>query len=153
MKKMIKVIMIFSMLLALCSCSKKIKIYDAADGDKFLESIDKLSKSMEHDYGLIDLRDFEMDYTKGHFFGFNSYDLENGNMDELKKYIESIYHKEKMLFIIDKNGDKVESVAKELKKIGYKRINIYLGGYEKLNSFNYNEKYFRVVTGKEGCNC
>ncbi len=151
--KSVWVIGLLFICITLSSCVKKIKEYDSDEGTSFLEEIKGYAKRNEHDYVLIDLRDLENEYTKGHFYGFTSYDLANGSLDEFSKFVLSMYHTEKTIFIIDKDGSLVNSAATALKKAGYKKIRIYLGGYSKLNEYNENETYFRVVIGKDGCNC
>lgn len=156
MKKINKILIflfLFLLMFFITSCSKKIKTYESDNGIAFLEKIKEYSLKNEHDYVLIDVRDLDEEYAKGHFFGFTNYDLSKGNLDEFGNFVESMYNKEKTMFIIDRDGTFVESVSQKLKKIGYKKIYVYLGGYEKLNEYNVDETYIRVVTGKEGCNC
>ncbi len=151
--KNVWIIGLLFIVITLSSCVKKIQEYDSDEGTNFLEKIKEYAKRNEHDYVLIDLRNLEEEYAKGHFYGFTSYDLAQGSLDEFSNFVLSMYHKEKTIFIIDKDGSLVHSAASVLKKAGYKKIHIYLGGYSKLKEYNENETYFREVFGKDGCNC
>lgn len=157
MKKTVKTLSIICLLmlnlLALNSCSKKIKSYDSLEGVAFLEKINEFSKALDHNYVLLDLRKLDEEYALGHFYGFTSYDLGTGNLDELESYMKGMHHLEKHIFIIDSDGSFVVDASTRLKKAGYKKIYVYLGGFEKLNEYNAHEKYFKVVTGKEDCAC
>lgn len=156
MKKISKIficLFLFLILFFMTSCRKKISKYELNEGISFLEKIKEYALKNEHDYVLIDLRQLDEEYAMGHFFGFTNYDLTRGNLDEFGAFVSNMYNPEKTVFIIDKDGNTVEQASQKLKQIGYKNIHIYLGGYEKLNTYNENENYFRIVTGKEDCNC
>lgn len=151
-------VMLECVMLLLCvggcaSCSKKIKTYEKTDGVAFLEEIQSLSKIVDHNYVLLDVRKLDEEYALGHFYGFTNYDLTKGNVDELVSYMKGMHHIEKHIFIIDRDGSLVQDASSSLKKAGYKKISIYLGGFETLKEYNTGETYFKIVTGKEDCAC
>ncbi len=153
---MTKIKVIFSMLLIcfLCGitgCKKQIQTFSSPQGKAFFEAIDQYSQKNEHNYVLLDLRKRDASYANGHFFGFMNYDIEQGSLEELGNHLQRMHHKKKTIFIIDEDGQAVEQVASYLASIGYRKIRVYLGGYQALLS--YNEQYFQVVTGLEDCDC
>ena len=71
--------------------------------------------------------------------------------DEFVYKISSMYSKDKVIFMIDSDGSVVEILQQALKEEGYKKIYIYLGGYQKL--LEKNDSDFVVVTGTDDCGC
>ena len=74
---------------------------------------------------MVDVRDLDNAFAKGHFRGFINYDIEKGNMDEFIYRIESMYSKDKTIFIIDEDGSWVQQLQQALKKAKYKKVIIY----------------------------
>ncbi|MCM1259996.1 MAG: rhodanese-like domain-containing protein [Prevotella sp.] len=150
MKVMLSIILM-GFLWGITGCQKQVKTYQSHQGKTFFEAIYQYSEKNEHNYVLLDIRKRDTSYANGHFFGFMNYDIEQGNLEELGRHLQSMHHQKKTIFIIDENGQDVEQVATYLASIGYRKIRIYLGGYTTLLS--YNEQYFQVVTGLEDCDC
>ena len=119
-------------LCGITGCKKQIQTFSSPQGKAFFEAIDQYSQKNEHNYVLLDL-------------------IEQGSLEELGNHLQMMHHKKKTIFIIDEDGQAVEQVASYLASIGYRKIRVYLGGYQALLS--YNEQYFQVVTGLEDCDC
>lgn len=135
----------------LSSCVvKKIKVYEESQAIKFLDETQKYTSTTRDDYVLLDLRDLNNSFAKEHFVGFINYDINNGSFEELMQKL-IIANKQDTIFIIDEKGKDVIKVAEYLKKCGYKKIIIYLGGYENLRKNNSN--YFTTRSGIEDCDC
>lgn len=135
----------------LSSCVvKKIKVYEENQAIKFLDETQKYTSTTRDDYVLLDLRDLNNSFAKEHFVGFINYDINNGSFEELMQKL-IIANKQDTIFIIDEKGKDVIRVAEYLKKCGYKKIIIYLGGYENLRKNNSN--YFTTRSGIEDCDC
>ena len=62
-----------------------------------------------------------------------------------------MYSKDKTIFIIDEDGSYVETLQSVLNTRGYKKVIIYLGGYERLKDENKND--FEIVNGIDDCGC
>lgn len=101
--------------------------------------------------GCIDLRDLNTDYATGHIKGFINYNYSNGNDDEFKYFVSSLYNKSTYIFLIDSNGEYVVHAAKVLKQEGYKHIIIYQRGYNDL--IGYAQNYLQIVEGIDDCGC
>ena len=152
MKNSSIIIVFLILLLTLSSCGKKnYMIYDEASSRKFINEIYDHIEKGKSDYCLIDVRDLNNSYASGHFKGFINYDIQNGTIDEFLYKIESMYSKDKTIFIIDEDGSKIEELMKELKNKGYKKIHGYTGGYNNLLKENNND--FEIVTGTDDCGC
>ena len=149
MKKISLIIVTIFSIFLLSSC-QKIKTYPSDDARLFIDEIYQHISQSKGDYALIDVRYLE-DYGNGHFKGVINYDIENGSEEEFLYKIESLYNKEKTLFLIDQDGQNVEALSLVLKKAGYKKIRIYLGGYENLVKVNQDD--FQIVTGIDDCGC
>ncbi len=150
--KKISFLFIFILLtLTLTSCKKEeYKSFKIGEEKEFIDQIYEYIDN-DKEYCLIDVRDLETEYAKGHFKGFINYSIEKGNIEEFTYKIESMYSVEKAIFIVDKDGTKVTDLMNALKNNGYKKIYIYLGGYNLLEEKNNND--FVVVTGKDDCGC
>lgn len=146
--KFIGILLIMILSCSLMSCKK---IYKENEARAFIDEIYEYIDSNKGNYGLIDVRPLDESYALGHFKGFINYDIEEGTINEFIYKIESLYTKEKALFLIDEDGSKVIALKDVLKEHGYKKVYIFLGGYEKLALENQND--FIVVTGKEDCGC
>ncbi len=152
MKKISFLILILLMIFSLTSCKKtEYKSYNIGEEKAFIDKIYSYIDKGDNNYLLIDVRSLNTDYANGHFRGFINYDIANGNIDEFVYRITSMYSKEKSIFIIDKDGSHVKSLMNALKEKKYKRIYIYLGGYDKLNSANQSD--FEIITGTNDCGC
>lgn len=151
MKKISFLLIIFIIIFSLTSCKKE--EYKTFGIGKEKQFIDQIYEYIDNDkeYCLIDLRDLETEYALGHFKGFINYSIEKGNTAEFVYKIKSMYSTNKTIFMIDKDGTKVEELMNALKDEGYPKIYIYLGGYEKLNESNNDD--FVIVTGKDDCGC
>lgn len=151
--KKISIIIIFLLgLLLFASCN--IKTYKTYEEDMAKEFIDEIYEYIDNgkaNYCLIDVRDLNTSYANGHFKGFINYDIKNGTIDEFLYKIESMYSKDKTIFIIDEDGSNIEELMNKLKDKGYKKIHGYLGGYNRLEEENNND--FEVVTGTDDCGC
>lgn len=149
--KVILSIMLMGFLCGITGCQKQIKTYQSYQGKAFFEEIYQYIEKNEHNYVLLDTRKRDASYANGHFFGFMNYDIEQGTLEELGHHLQSMHHRKKTIFIIDEDGQDVETIATYLSSIGYRKIRVYLGGYNTL--LPYNEQYFQVVTGLEDCDC
>ncbi len=147
MKKINLVLCLFIILLFITSCNKTFKKEKA---EVFIDEIYKCIESGKP-YCLIDVRKLNEEYAIGHFKGFINYDIENGSVSEFVYKIESMYSKDKTLFIIDKDGSQVSILKDALKKAGYHKINIYLGGYDELLKANHGD--FEIEVGIDNCGC
>lgn len=151
MRKISFLLILSIILLSLTSCKKEeYKKYTTNEEKDFINQIYKYIDNNK-EYCLIDVRDLETEYALGHFKGFINYSIEKGSVDEFVYKIKTMYSKEKAIFIIDKDGSKVEELMDALKNEGYPKIYIYLGGYEKLEQNNNDD--FIVVTGTDDCGC
>ena len=150
MKKINLIFVIVMMLLVISSCQKT-TVYQIGEERSFIDEIYKYIDSNKKNYCLVDVRDLDNAFAKGHFRGFINYDIEKGNMDEFIYRIESMYSKDKTIFIIVEDGSWVQQLQQALKKAKYKKVIIYLGGYQRLEKENQND--FEVVTGKDDCGC
>ena len=150
MKKINLIFVIVMMLLVISSCQKT-TVDQIGEERSFIDEIYKYIDSNKTNYCLVDVRDLDNAFAKGHFRGFINYDIEKGNMDEFIYRIESMYSKDKTIFIIDEDGSWVQQLQQALKKAKYKKVIIYLGGYQRLEKENQND--FEVVTGKDDCGC
>lgn len=152
MKKISFLICTLFMLFTLVSCRKQIyKSYDIGEEELFINEIYKCIDDNKNNYCLIDVRDLNNEYGLGHFRGFINYDINKGSADEFVYKISSMYSKDKIIFMIDSDGSVVEILQQALKEEGYKKIYIYLGGYQKL--LEKNDSDFVVVTGIDDCGC
>lgn len=151
MKKSSIILLVFLMLLSLSGCQKKYQSYSVGEERKFIEKIYEYIEEDENNYCLIDVRSLDESYAKGHFFGFINYDITRGNINEFVYKIESMYSKDKAIFMIDEDGSYVQKLMEALKEVKYKKIYIYEGGYSRL--LNANNDDFSVVTGKDDCGC
>lgn len=151
MKKSSIIILFFLMLLSLTSCQRNYQSFAIGEENKFIDKIYDYIEKNEHNYVLVDVRQLDEEYAKGHFFGFINYDIENGSIGEFVYKIESMYSKDKAIFIIDKDGSYVNELMQALKNKKYKKIYIYEGGYSRL--FDANNNDFTVVIGKDDCGC
>ena len=151
MKRISFLLIMLFILICLTSCKKEeYKKYNIGQEKEFINQIyDYIDNNKE--YCLIDVRDLETEYSTGHFKGFINYSIEKGNTSEFVYKIKSMYSKEKAIFIIDKDGSKVEELMAALKEEGYPKIYIYLGGYGNLEKNNNDD--FIVVTGTDDCGC
>lgn len=149
--KGIAIIFLLLLLCGLAGCKKQVTTYQATQGKAFFEEIYQYIEKNEHNYVLLDTRNRDNAYANGHFFGFMNYDIEQGSLEELGNHLQNMHHKKKTIFIIDEDGRNVEKIAAHLASIGYRKMSVYLGGYNTLLS--YNEQYFQVVTGLEDCDC
>lgn len=150
MKKISLLLMVILIGLCLCGCQKQYKTYSVGEERKFIDKIYEYIDK-DNDYCLIDVRNLDEEYAKGHFFGFINYDIKKGTLEEFKYKIESMYSKDFAIFIIDSDGTYVKSLQEVLKEVGYKKIYIYEGGYYKLSLENNDD--FSIVTGKDDCGC
>lgn len=151
MKKISFLIFVSVLLLCITSCKKKVyRIYNVGEEKEFIDQIYKYIDNNE-EYCLIDVRDLETEYAIGHFKGFINYNIGKGSTEEFVYKVKSMYSKEKAIFIIDKDGSKVETLMEVLKEEGYPKIYVYLGGYSILEQNNNND--FIIVTGTDDCGC
>lgn len=152
MKKISFVIILFICLLCLSSCKKsKYVTYNIGEEQKFFDQVYEFIDKENNNYCLVDVRELETSYASGHFRGFINYDIKNGSVDEFVYKMKSMYSLDKAIFIIDEDGTDVTTLMDALKDEGYKKIYIYLGGYQKLNEANNSD--FVVVTGTDDCGC
>ena len=121
MKKINLIFVIVMMLLVISSCQKT-TVYQIGEERSFIDEIYKYIDSNKKNYCLVDVRDLDNAFAKGHFRGFINYDIEKGNMDEFIYRIESMYSKDKTIFIIDEDGSWVQQLQQALKKAKYKVV-------------------------------
>lgn len=151
MKKLSIIVIILFCLFMCTSCKKEeFKQYVENEARSFIDEIYSYIDKKK-DYCLIDARSLNEDFASGHFRGFINYDIESGSLDEFSYKIESMYAKDTVIFIIDKDGSNINDLMIKLKEVGYKKIHGYLGGYEKLLKENKND--FDIVTGTDDCGC
>ncbi len=163
MKRISKILIILILLLTLTSC-KKIKSYNDSNGDKFIDEYYEYLADNKQGYVAIDLRKLEPDYANGHLNGFKSYQyqLTKNENEQEEKYIERIsntflkwielnYSKDLTIFLIDYDGSIVEKEIVNLEKIGYKKIYIYIDGYDTL--INHLNNKVEIKKGVEDCGC
>ena len=150
MKEISLIFVILILLVTISSC-KETTDYEIGEERAFIDAIYKYIDSNKKNYCLIDVRDLDEAFAKGHFRGFINYDIEKGNIDEFIYKIESMYSKDKAIFIIDEDGSWVQQLQQALKKVNYKTVIIYLGGYQRLEKANQND--FEIITGKDDCGC
>ena len=150
MKKISLLILIFISMFLFKKKKKKTN-YIVGEERAFIDKIYEYIEKKPKDYCLVDVRDLNEAYGMGHFRGFINYDIQNGNTDEFIYKIESMYSKDKTIFIIDEDGSYVETLQSVLNTRGYKKVIIYLGGYERLKDENKND--FEIVSGIDDCGC
>lgn len=148
--KKVSLIMLLGLVFFSSCVVKKIKVYEKSQILNFLDETKKYTSTTRNDYVLLDLRNLNDAYAIEHFVGFINYDINNGTLEELKQKL-IIANKTDTIFIIDENGDDVIEVAQYLKKCGYKKLIIYLGGFKNIKS-NAND-YFMIKSGIEDCAC
>ena len=98
MKKINLIFVIIMMLLVISSCQKT-TVYQIGEERSFIDEIYKYIDSNKKNYCLVDVRDLDNAFAKGHFRGFINYDIEKGNMDEFIYRIESMYSKIKQFLL------------------------------------------------------
>ena len=89
-------------------------------------------------------------YAEGHIKGFTSYDYLK-DPDGFIPYMEGMYSKDKVVFLLSDESDLILEVSKVLQVNGYKKIYIYLDGYDSLISLS--SDYFFIETGLDNCGC
>lgn len=150
--KKISILLIALLLIMITSCvNTQYKYYGIGDEKRFIDKIYEYVDEEKHEYCLVDVRELEEEYAMGHFFGFTNYDIKNGSIEEFVYKMESMYSKNRAVFIIDSDGSYVDSLLKALKECNYKKIYVYEGGYSRLLAANNGD--FSVVTGTDDCGC
>ncbi len=96
MKKISLIFVILILLVTISSC-KETTDYEIGEERAFIDAIYKYIDSNKKNYCLIDVRDLDEAFAKGHFRGFINYDIEKGNIDEFIYKIESMYSKDKAI--------------------------------------------------------
>ena len=152
MKKISILLITLIMTLFISSCANtQYKYYGIGDEKRFIDKIYEYVDEEKHEYCLVDVRTLEEEYAQGHFFGFINYDIKNGTIEEFIYKMESMYSKNRAVFIIDSDGTYVDNLLKVLKDKGYKKIYVYEGGYSRLVAANNGD--FSIVTGTDDCGC
>jgi len=150
----------FAFLLSSC---KHIYVYKEDKANAYLEEYYLYISNKKQGFQAIDLRTQSPLYINGHLNGFINYDYQNvprTNENDLEYEMKksNLFHqwmlknidKSEALFLIDLDGDIVRAEAQKLKAMGYKKIHIYLAGYESL--IKYNQK-IEIIKGTSSCDC
>lgn len=168
MKKKIIISIITILVLAFCLTANSCKKVSISDENNYQEFVDEfyayLTDQKEDDnYVAIDLRSISA-YGNGHFKGFiaypfykvrnsdESFDIyEKRMLDEFIEHAQKNYGKKTTIFLIDAEGEIVETLAAHLKGVGYKKIYIYKSGYESL--LLRAADTLSIKTGTDDCGC
>ncbi len=156
MKKIISIVCSLIFLFSLTSCMKVQLVFSSDNHAEFAETLYDYTIDDDKEFVGIDLRKLRSDelisnYEDGHIKGFKSFDLENSDLDKLVEFVESMYSKKTVVFLMSSKKDHVLDAMKELNKAGYKKIVGYTGTYDKFMSYHSDE--FSESTGIDDCGC
>lgn len=149
MKRSIYIILLLLFIFPCLTSCKKIITTDKDSADKYIETLYKYQIGQKKNGIMIDLRDIDI-YAEGHIKGFISYDYLK-DPDGFIPYMEGMYSKDKVVFLLSDESDLILEVSKVLQENGYKKIYIYLDGYDSLISLS--SDYFFIETGLDNCGC
>lgn len=149
MKRSIYILLLLLVIIpTLVSCKKIVKT-NKDNVNEYIETLYQYQIGKKKNGISIDLRDIDI-YAEGHIKGFISYDYRKDSKGFIP-YMEGMYSKDKVIFLIDSNNEIIEKVAEELLNAGYKKVYIYLDGYESLISYSLD--YFFIEIGLDNCGC
>lgn len=158
MKKIISSLLIFICCLLIVGCNK---IETIEQPQEFIDIYYEYYAGYESDFVGIDLRDYDTQYTEGHFKGFVSFDYfpgmvegnvnEQGYVDRFSSWVKLNYNKKITIFLVDSGNGIVEKVMKILEDNDFESVYGFKGGYDSL--INVNNNVIDIITGGEGCNC
>ena len=148
--KRISLILLLILTLFLTSCTS-IKTTDSSK--KFCEYIYDISRGEIKRGAVIDLRDLETEYAKGHIHGALSYNFKNQEQSHFTTWITGLKSTDTQILLIDSGCGEHEIIMNYLKEAGYEKVLAYTLGYDVLSKTEEFKTMVEVKTGTDDCGC
>lgn len=160
-KRILLILILVTLCFTMISC-KKVNVFDDTKASDYIDAYYEFLSDQKQGFVAIDLRNLESEYAKGHLKGFISYQYyktkkenetdssyESRMSENFNKWMTLNYSKSLTVFLLDCDEKVGNQEALKLKNQGYKKIYIYTGDFNTLQTNGIIE----IVKGIDDCGC